>query len=214
MASLRINRLHWPVTTLGYGKRIGIWFQGCSIHCPGCCSQDTWEANAGSEISLEALLEWIACLPAEEIEGFTITGGEPFDQPIALASLLRQLRASYCRSGKRDILLYSGYPMHKLTRLHQAVFELIDVLVSEPYIKTCPIASLRGSDNQGLHCLTSLGRDRYSEAVGTATSNRLQIHFDGTALWMIGIPDKGDLSRLQQQLAAKGINMNDVSWMA
>jgi anaerobic ribonucleoside-triphosphate reductase activating protein len=214
MATLRINRLHWPVTTLGYGKRIGIWLQGCSIRCPGCCSQDTWEANAGSEISLEVLLEWIACHPTDEIEGFTITGGEPFEQPTALAALLKQLKTTYCQSGQRDILVYSGYPMHQLKRRHQDILELIDMLVSEPYLNARPIALLRGSNNQNLNRMTGLSRARYPETTSPDPTNRLQIQFDGTALWMIGIPNKDDLSRLQQQLAAKGITMNDVSWMA
>ncbi|MCT5046402.1 radical SAM protein, partial [Pseudomonas aeruginosa] len=27
---------------MGTGRRLGIWFQGCSIRCPGCISADTW----------------------------------------------------------------------------------------------------------------------------------------------------------------------------
>ncbi|HAU1321526.1 TPA: radical SAM protein, partial [Legionella pneumophila] len=42
-----ISRVHFPVTTLGPGHRIGIWFQGCSIRCPGCISTDTWNINKG-----------------------------------------------------------------------------------------------------------------------------------------------------------------------
>ncbi len=39
---LSLSRVHFPVTTLGPGRRLGIWFQGCSIRCPGCISADTW----------------------------------------------------------------------------------------------------------------------------------------------------------------------------
>ncbi|MBW6186918.1 4Fe-4S cluster-binding domain-containing protein, partial [Pseudomonas aeruginosa] len=33
-----------PERTLAVGNilRLGIWFQGCSIRCPGCISADTW----------------------------------------------------------------------------------------------------------------------------------------------------------------------------
>lgn len=41
-----LSRLHFPVTTLGPGRRIGVWFQGCSIRCAGCISRDTWETGA------------------------------------------------------------------------------------------------------------------------------------------------------------------------
>ncbi|HSV19446.1 MAG TPA: 4Fe-4S cluster-binding domain-containing protein, partial [Casimicrobiaceae bacterium] len=44
-ATIELNKAHWPVTVLGPGKRIGLWLQGCSIHCPGCVSQDTWSAD-------------------------------------------------------------------------------------------------------------------------------------------------------------------------
>ena len=38
---IAINKAHYPVTVLGSGQRIGIWFRGCRLHCPGCVSQDT-----------------------------------------------------------------------------------------------------------------------------------------------------------------------------
>lgn len=41
--NLALSRMHFPVTTLGPGDRIGIWFQGCSIRCTGCISKDTWD---------------------------------------------------------------------------------------------------------------------------------------------------------------------------
>jgi anaerobic ribonucleoside-triphosphate reductase activating protein len=90
MTSITLSRLHFPVTTLGPGKRIGIWLQGCSIRCPGCISADTWSATEGlttTEAVIEALLPWLP-----DAEGITISGGEPFDQPEALQILLRELR--------------------------------------------------------------------------------------------------------------------------
>ena len=47
MTTIAISRIHYPVTTLGPGKRIGIWMQGCSIRCPGCISADTWAPGRG-----------------------------------------------------------------------------------------------------------------------------------------------------------------------
>lgn len=54
---IAINKIHFPVSTLGFGQRLGIWFQGCSIRCPGCISRDTWE---GGESYLTNLDQYFA----------------------------------------------------------------------------------------------------------------------------------------------------------
>ena len=103
MTTLNLSRLHYPVTTLGPGRRVGIWFQGCSIRCPGCVSVDTWAAGqGGTTVSavLAAVSPWLVTA-----DGVTISGGEPFDQVDALLALLRGLRSA----GAEDILVYSGY---------------------------------------------------------------------------------------------------------
>ncbi len=50
--TIELNKAHWPVTVLGPGRRIGLWVQGCSIHCPGCVSQDTWPKDAARRIAI------------------------------------------------------------------------------------------------------------------------------------------------------------------
>src|SRR5215213_9495247 len=110
MTPIALSRLHFPVTTLGPGRRLGIWLQGCSIRCPGCISVDTWSPTQGqttTEAIVEALLPWLP-----ETEGITVSGGEPFDQPQALAVLLKELR----RLSPVDILVYSGYPFDALSK--------------------------------------------------------------------------------------------------
>ncbi|MGG7582215.1 4Fe-4S cluster-binding domain-containing protein [Rhizobium sp. Nf11,1] len=78
--------MHFPVTALGPGRRIGIWFQGCSIRCPGCISADTWTTGKGTTTLEEVVNTLQPWLP--EAEGVTVSGGEPFDQQEALQSLL------------------------------------------------------------------------------------------------------------------------------
>lgn len=212
--SIRINRLHWPVTTLGYGKRIGIWFQGCSIHCPGCCSRDTWALDGGSEVTVDGLLQWVDKHPLEEVDGFTISGGEPFDQPGGLEALLRALRERHCFDGQQDILVYSGYPMERLQQRHAHMIGSIDALVTGPYRLGRLAAHMRGSDNQLLHVLTPLGLTHYDHIDATPTENRLQVHFDGQSVWLIGIPGQGDLERLRRRLDRQGIAMSGASWLA
>ena len=37
---IRVRFIHFPVETLGPGRRVGVWLQGCSIRCVGCISPE------------------------------------------------------------------------------------------------------------------------------------------------------------------------------
>ncbi|MDI9650425.1 4Fe-4S single cluster domain-containing protein [Burkholderia cenocepacia] len=199
---IRISRLHFPVTTLGPGQRIGIWFQGCSIRCPGCISMDTW-ANAGGETTVDAVLTQVrAWLP--DATGMTISGGEPFDQPEALIDLLHGLRKlSTC-----DILVYSGHPVESLADTLARADGLIDGLISDAFDIDAPqTRPLRGSDNQRLHCLTALGRAVFSHYESTLAKRgkALDVMFDEDgSVWFAGIPGRDDFQRLRDLLIDQG----------
>lgn len=199
---LSLSRVHFPVTTLGPGRRLGIWFQGCSIRCPGCISADTWgpgQRRLEVDHLLAQLAPWL-----QEADGITLSGGEPFDQFEALLLLLKGLRRLSCV----DILVYSGYPLeHLQPRLHQAA-GLIDGLISDPYEEHLDQSlALRGSDNQRLTLLTALGRSRlapYERALEPA-DKALDLMFDDNgSVWMAGIPRRDDLLRLRDLLQEQG----------
>lgn len=199
---LSLSRMHFPVTTLGPGRRIGIWFQGCSIRCPGCISADTW-GPGHRRLSLEQLLEQITPW-LHEAEGITISGGEPFDQFDALRSLLEGLR----RLSELDILVYSGYSLEQLNESLLQTKGLIDALISDPYIEALSqTMALRGSDNQRLSLLTPLGRARlgHYERPLEPTDKALDLMFDESgSVWMAGIPRRDDLLRLRDLLHEQG----------
>jgi anaerobic ribonucleoside-triphosphate reductase activating protein len=199
---LSLSRMHFPVTTLGPGRRIGIWFQGCSIRCPGCISADTW-GPGHRRLSLERLLKQITPW-LHEAEGITISGGEPFDQFDALRSLLEGLR----RLSELDILVYSGYSLEQLDAPLLQTKGLIDALISDPYIEALSqTMALRGSDNQRLSLLTPLGRARlgHYERPLEPTDKALDLMFDESgSVWMAGIPRRDDLLRLRDLLHEQG----------
>ena len=197
-----LSRLHFPVSTLGPGQRIGIWFQGCSIRCPGCISADTW-AHGRQGVSVEAVIDTIGAW-LKEADGITVSGGEPFDQVDGLYELLSALRTR----SHSDVLVYSGYPRAQIADHLVRMRGLIDALISEPYEHNTPqTLALRGSDNQRLHPLTSLGAERFAayERSLTDADRTLDVMFDedGT-VWMAGIPRKGDLDRLTAVLHQDG----------
>jgi anaerobic ribonucleoside-triphosphate reductase activating protein len=199
-----LSRLHFPVTTLGHGRRVGVWFQGCSIRCAGCLSRDTWESTHG-ETTVQSVVD--AIHPhLKAADGVTISGGEPFDQPDALEALLRWLRPRLAG----DILVYSGYSIEQLTPRLAGWDGLIDVLITDPYEQSAgQTLALRGSDNQRVHLRTELARRRYpglGHQPRDATARALDVVMDGDTVWMAGIPAPGDLGRLEDLLAAAGFS--------
>ena len=208
--TLRIDSLQWPVTVLGYGSRIGIWFQGCSIGCPGCCAKHTWNADEGKTVSLTDLFDWIRGLPLEDVDGVTITGGEPFEQPDGLRRLAAGLRAGTGFPREIDILCYSGFPWKRLDRRHRDILRHLDAVIAGPYVEKLAPQWLRGSSNQTIHLLSDLGRERY--ATGPEATNGLQIVAAGEDIRIIGIPDRGDLERMQEKLAGSGVAFGERSW--
>ena len=141
-ATIELNKAHWPVTVLGPGRRIGIWVQGCSIHCPGCVSQDTWPRDAAKAIAVRDLLGWCRKVSANAPDGVTISGGEPFEQPRALLALLDGLSA--WRAGANldfDILCYSGMPLRRLEKDHARLLARLDAVIPEPFVDGLPKAT-------------------------------------------------------------------------
>lgn len=205
--NVAVSRVHFPVTTLGPGHRLGIWFQGCSIRCDGCISMDTW-VPAPPSISVAELLQ-LAVHWSDAIDGVTITGGEPFDQPEALHTLLVGLRQQLDRDV--DILVYTGYPIESVRPWLDAPGNLVDAVVAGPFVASESDAlPLRGSDNQTLVMLTPLGRERFARLNRPRPdlTRRLDVmaDADGT-IWLAGIPRRGDLARLRARLADKGTSM-------
>ena len=214
---IRLNKAHFPVTTLGYGRRLGLWVQGCSIGCKGCVSQDTWDASGGWAVDVADILAWCDSSRKHEIDGITISGGEPFEQAQALKKLLDALDAWRQQLERPfDILCYSGLPLSKIRQGHADILASLDVLIPEPYVakRTAP-GPWRGSSNQPLVPLTQLGRARYGdEAQYVEDAPRIQVSLEHGAAWFIGIPKPGDLDKLEEYARARGVVLEDVSWRA
>ena len=198
-----LSRLHFPVTSLGYGKRIGLWLQGCSIRCKGCMSLDTWQA-ATRPIEIDQLVANMA--PWFDLaDGLTVSGGEPFDQPAALKLLLSRVRPFI----RGDILVFTGYNYNDLTPEAVSATTLIDTLIAGPFDQERACGRpLVASDNQTVHLLTDLGAERYAQvAARDANIPRMDVIADGAEFWLAGIPRPGDLERLSRILDADGLTM-------
>lgn len=213
---IAVNKAHFPVTVLGPGRRLGIWLQGCSIRCRGCVSRDTWDEDAGRLLPVDALLDWCRGVAGACLDGVTLSGGEPFDQPQALQCLLNGFAAWRTRDALDfDLLCYSGWPMRELERRHPRVLALLDAVIPEPFIDARPTARpWRGSENQPIVPLTPLGVARYGAADAHVHDPRLQVRVDGERIWYIGIPRHGDMDRLENRCRERGLEFKGVSWRA
>jgi anaerobic ribonucleoside-triphosphate reductase activating protein len=147
----------------GPGTRFVIWFQGCSLGCPGCFNPDTHAPGPRSRHTVDDLLAQILAL-GDAIEGITLSGGEPFEQPDAALALVSAVRGRT----RLSILIFSGYTIEEIRELPQglAILAHIDVLVDGRYEARQRLGrGLRGSANQRIHLLS----DRYRAADVEAT---------------------------------------------
>lgn len=191
------SHAHFPVTALGYGRRVGVWLQGCSIHCPGCIVPQSWRADESHRATIARLVRqlepWL-----RRADGLTISGGEPFDQPEALETLIRLCRPIL--SG--DILIYSGHPWKHVSRFER-LLGLVDAVIPEPFRAQEPsIDSLTGSANQPVLLLTDMARARYGHC------SPLWSHFDTAPapglIRMAGVPRTGEFSAIARAVCADG----------
>ncbi len=194
---------------LGPGLRAVVWVQGCSLHCPGCMVPETWSTSSGRWVDPVALAR--AILSREDIEGITVSGGEPTEQAAAVATLLAELKAA----GK-NTWVYTGYTLEELLQRRDAdtdrLLSLIDVLVDGRYdLAQAGSYILRGSANQRIIHLTDAIPP---ERVAQLTPGQIEVRLDAQgSLTLIGIPPPGFLSRFQQALVRRGLNFTaDSPW--
>jgi len=75
----------------GPGLRSVVFFQGCSLACPGCFNPES-HPFTGADVTVPAVAERVLQARKEYgVEGVTFSGGEPMQQAPALLELIRTL---------------------------------------------------------------------------------------------------------------------------
>ena len=179
--------MYYPTTTLGYGQRLSIWTIGCHRHCRSCSNPELQAPCPEKDVQVNELLQPIRSL-VDKIDGVTITGGEPFDQPDDLLSLLTSIRSF----GIRDILVYTGYTLNELIELggsYSTCLQQVGVLIDGVYRDECNDGrSIRGSSNQVIHLLDKGLAERYSDVLQWPRRSEV-VNCNGLLI-SIGIPPK------------------------
>lgn len=175
-----IARILYPVEVLGPGKRIGIWFCGCKHKCNGCSNPELWKFDEKYKTTIKHVLDLISQINScNQIDGFTITGGDPMYQYNDLMNLIPQLKKI-----SNDILVYTGFTINEL---HNYNLHGISVLIDGRYIeKLNNGALLRGSSNQNIHILERDQEEKYKLYLKTE-KNRIQNFITVDGVISVGI---------------------------
>lgn len=141
-----VDRLLYPVTSLGPGNRLAIWVAGCNRGCPRCANPELWEQHEYQRISPKRLARAIKAAIHQDIDGITITGGEPFNQAKDLCEVIDSLPDD-C-----DVLVFTGYRYEELLDREEfkSLLPKVDVLIDGEYVDELNdnCSALRGSSNQ------------------------------------------------------------------
>lgn len=204
--TLNIAQICPETRVLGPGKRFVIWVQGCPFRCAQCVAPNWIPIETSRLISIDDLAQRI--LAIKDLEGITLSGGEPMVQAEGLAILIRRLRQI---KPSLSAISFSGFTLEQLQRdssLNTGVTELLnelDVLIDGLYRSDLnDNLGLRGSSNQRIHFLTSRYRDRKTEF--EQHPREIEIHVLEKEMLMVGIPPAQSLKifrSLPQQIVTR-----------
>jgi len=132
------------------------------------------------------------------VEGITVLGGEPFDQPLAIASLAREAAAAGL-----GVICFTGYTIESLrSREPSNLLRHVDLLVDGPFLADAPDTkrALVGSTNQRFIHLS----DRYADYKPDGAPNRLELRIQPSGHTEVaGFLSSDGLVRLAEILIAR-----------
>jgi anaerobic ribonucleoside-triphosphate reductase activating protein len=137
----KISRVNGP------GNRFTLWTQGCSKGCSDCFNPETWSYKNNISFTPLEIFEHIKEL---DIDGVTITGGDPLEQERELLILLKLLDTLSLSKG---VILFSGFTYDEIRadKIREECCSYIDVLIDGRYEKDKRISSgIKGSSNQNV----------------------------------------------------------------
>jgi anaerobic ribonucleoside-triphosphate reductase activating protein len=198
----RLNNIKYPIYNLGEGKRIGIWIQGCTLYCKGCVNQTLWSKTGGKSINVFDVYNIITEI-ANEYDGLTISGGEPFQQYEQLMVFLHLIKTKT----ELNVYCFTGYELEELNKLYpdKLFYKYIDTLITGRYeINNNSNDNYRGSTNQILYSFESgkpviIGNPFVSKKWSISVNKKSQIQ-------MVGIPKWDELKKIEGDLKLIKIN--------
>lgn len=140
---MRVLDIIRGTTVDGPGFRTSIYFAGCRHACPGCHNPQSWDFEAGKEMTIDEVMEIVR----DEDFDVTLTGGDPMYQPEIVAELARRIKAE-----GHTTWVYTGFTIEQIFESETLYGALADVeaVVEGPYVESLrdPDLLFRGSSNQ------------------------------------------------------------------
>lgn len=181
-----------------------VWVQGCPFSCKGCVSPDWIPFKPAAAVDVEDLLRRITA--TGELEGITISGGEPMLQAAGLARLLTAVREA---RPDFSAIAFTGFTLERL-RVMAAdspgitlLLDQLDVLIDGLYVRELDDGrGLRGSSNQRFHFLTE--RYRHLRREFERGPRRVEMHLLTEELLLVGVPSSASLKAFHDVTARSG----------
>ena len=188
MTLINIAEICPTTQTLGPGKRFALWVQGCCFSCEGCVSPNWIPQKSATLIEVDQLVNAIVQIP--NLDGVTISGGEPMLQAQQLSELFAKLRAHLDLS----IMCFTGFTLPQLLAKNDPdiafALSFIDVLVDGLYVASQnDNRGWRGSSNQVVHFLTE--RHLHEADLFTDRKRDVEVYLRDNDALMVGVPPKG-----------------------
>jgi len=197
----RVHAIERRSRANGPGVRFVVWSQGCTLGCPGCFNPETHlpDLPRGGVVGAAtgAGCEWpagewpvaelvtAAAAQAGHVEGVTLSGGEPLQQPAAVAAFCAGIRART----DLGIIVLTGYTRAEIEAdpSRDAAVADADMVIVGRYNPRLHLgAGLRGSANKQYWART--GRYR-AEDFAAVPDLEIAVAADGT-ITVSGMPDQ------------------------
>jgi anaerobic ribonucleoside-triphosphate reductase activating protein len=153
----------------------------------------------------DVVAELLRLVGEHDLDGVTVSGGEPFQQAEQVADVLTGVTSV---RPDLDVVVFTGYDAVVARRRSVRLARLADILVAGRYDRTQPSdRPLLASANQRI--VTS---DRGAARLDAMSPGRIQVAADGADLFVVGLPQPGDLERLHEALGSRGVALAGASW--
>jgi len=162
------------------------------MKCQNCSNPELWDRSPVKDVEINILMDSILRATKDvEVDGITITGGDPIKQGSELVALLPLLA-----NITNDILLYTGQVYEDIGKLlskeeQDVITQCVSVMIDGAYIdelndNICP---LRGSSNQRVLFLDESKKQPYTEYMSKGRS--IQNVYYGGKMISVGIHNRG-----------------------